>query len=489
MGSKSHEKFDWISTEPPILIWVDSSATVNQSSGNLNLNALYYNNYTTTDYDGNPISADYISGTVQSINDFDYGVFECSATFGYKPGSFPAFWLYNDTACAVSHRSEVDIVELKYKHPDPTLDNNAYYYPVDCVPPIGVSGDVVENEFEWDSGVAHTFKCVYTPNKIEYWVDNSKLHTLYNTNYKYPDMRMHIILCQQLWGYSIHENPYNPRVENIDVPITSQFHWVMAKRFFLAPEIDCPELICTTDTAFMDVDSLASNITWVLTPSNLFTGSTSGTGLTATINASSTNNGEGKITYSFAMPSGETFTAEKTFWVGTPVVDYITDPVGIINPISFYAVPSPNYSTTDSYTWIVSPDAYIYSWMDHAEITFPEPNYYYIGIQATNTCGSSNWVYKYFVYDIDFYMSPNPASTEVEITLSDGQQEGLKSSNLVSNDEFTVTILDKYGTARIQKKYSGKKFTVPVSSLKEGNYFVKIDNGKITATKQIIIKR
>ena len=86
-------------------------------------------------------------------------------------------------------------------------------------------------------------------------------------------------------------------------------------------------------------------------------------------------------------------------------------------------------------------------------------------------------------------MSPNPASTEVEITINAGPEEGMKSESQSSDDEYTVTILDIYGVAKIQKKYYGKKFTVPVNSLIDGNYFVKISNGKINATKQLIIKR
>ena len=42
-------------------IWVDSVATVNQNNGNLNLSMLYYPNYTTTDWDGNPITANFIA--------------------------------------------------------------------------------------------------------------------------------------------------------------------------------------------------------------------------------------------------------------------------------------------------------------------------------------------------------------------------------------------------------------------------------------------
>ncbi len=61
-----------VNREPPfsspsfgsILIWVDSTATIHQSLGDLHLTALQCEGYTSTDYDGNQITADNISGEV-----------------------------------------------------------------------------------------------------------------------------------------------------------------------------------------------------------------------------------------------------------------------------------------------------------------------------------------------------------------------------------------------------------------------------------------
>ena len=188
--------------------------------------------------------------------------------------------------------------------------------------------------------------------------------------------------------------------------------------------------------------------------------------------------------------NGNATLERKTVSVGVPILSYITDPTNGSNPFNFYAIPSPNSPTIDNYTWIVTPSGYanIYSWMDHAEITFPEPMCYRVDVQATNACGCSNQVYKYFNYYGDYLMSPNPASTEVEITISSGLEEGMKSASLSSDDEYTVTVLDIYGTVKIQKKYSGNKFTIPVGSLKDGNYIVKVNNKKINSTKQLIVK-
>ena len=117
------------------------------------------------------------------------------------------------------------------------------------------------------------------------------------------------------------------QVADIDDPLapqTSLFDYVKFKEFFLAPEISCPDLICSSETAILDVDSLASNITWSLTPSYIYSGATTGSGKTATINVTSLATGQyGKITYTFEMPSGENFEAEKSFWVGPPDEQYL----------------------------------------------------------------------------------------------------------------------------------------------------------------------
>lgn len=293
---------------PNILIWLDSIATIHQNSGNLYLTGLEYDSYSTKTWDGKTITADNISGQVRSKKRFLYGVFECNATFGYKPGSFPAFWLFYDTACVYDYGSEIDIVELKYENPNPGLDNNAFYYPCGTGDNFKVPGAFKDNSFIWSTGNPHTFKCVWSPSKTEFYVDNTKLHTITKTeNNHYPDKTMDIRLSQQLY-------PYNNNMGNIDVPVTSTFHWVRAKEFFLAPEISCPPLICNTTISSMDVDNDATNITWSLSPSILFSGYTTGNGKNATITPAYGQSGLGTITYNFEMTSvtgNESFSSEE----------------------------------------------------------------------------------------------------------------------------------------------------------------------------------
>jgi beta-glucanase (GH16 family) len=201
--------------------------------------------------------------------------------------------------------------------PYPVLHHlvHRYYPPVYCdesnEDPFGEMTYLVYATEQYE-----TYKCIWTPSKIEYYVNDDLRHTINNTGQEwYPSLNLGVILSQQVC------TPFNEIGQQINpvAPQTSYFDYVRVKQFFLAPEITCPQIICSTNTATMDVDPAATNISWALTPASLFTGSTSGTGTTANITASSANQGKGKITYTFAVGNyGETFTAEKEMWINGP---------------------------------------------------------------------------------------------------------------------------------------------------------------------------
>lgn len=152
----------------------------------------------------------------------------------------------------------------------------------------------------------YLFKCIWTPDKITYYINGVETHEVINSGQEwFPKIPLEVRLSQQIL------DPINDPI----VPQTSYFNYIDIKQFFLAPEITVPSYICSTGTATLDVDPLASNITWQLTPSSLFATS-SGTGKTANIVKAPIESGMGKITYTFQMPSGETFTAEKSFRIG-----------------------------------------------------------------------------------------------------------------------------------------------------------------------------
>jgi beta-glucanase (GH16 family) len=293
--------------EKGLFIWADSASTVQQADGDLKLSMLAYPDYQSVDWDGKPISANFIAGQVVSIPKSSYGIFECNATLSNKKGSFPAFWTHSSLPCDSNFNNEIDIVELKSNHKKPTLDNHIFYYPAICGTPWE-GFEFKQNRFDW--GEPHTFKCIWTPSRIEFWVDETKLKEVANTGqYWYPRLKTPVILSQQITRYKRKSPNYK-----IVTPQTSQFHWVKVREFILAPEITCPEIIDSTGMATLDVDSLAKNISWQLIPDSLFSIS-GGTGKTAVINSSTNEKSKGKIIFNFQMPSGEKYTTSKEFQI------------------------------------------------------------------------------------------------------------------------------------------------------------------------------
>jgi len=463
-----------------LLIWVPDIPTVNCTNGNLYLRMSRSSGYTTVNEAGQPITADFISGQVVSKNYFNYGIFECEATFAYNRGSFPAFWLYNDTSTYESARPEIDIVECKHERLyDPPIHCAIWYYPLNGLPqqcPFESS-----KWFSW-SGI-HTYKLIWTPDKIEFFVDNVSLGWVLNTGqYWYPTLHQKIILSQQITRVLGGELL-------IVTPQTSSFHWVKVQEFFLAPEITVPQLVCSysSEMATLDVDPRASNITWTLSPSNWFTTS-SGNGTTANINStySGVGTGTATITFSFQMPSGESFTKSETFGVSAEYDFDVYCEGGDGGPVGSYPIWVSPYFTGDNIEWGVYPYAEITDMgYGYASIYFDSPGNYTISANSDHGC-ADNPAYAYF-YVYNYLLSPNPANNDVEITIDYGESENLK----MEEQEYMVTITDISGFEKSQKKYKGNKFHVATNNLKDGNYFVNLSNlsnNKIHATKQLVIK-
>lgn len=181
---------------PNLYAFIDSNATlkINQSTGSLELSMLNYPNYPATDWNGHIIRVNFIAGEVQTIKRFSYGVFECDATFSDGHGSFPSFWIYDNTGCQPRGRNEIDIVELKINNSNSNFDYNTFLYPASCGQPQG-------NEYHTFPALlgSHTFKCTWSPSQIEFLEDNTKVGTIVHTSQNwYPQYPMQIKLSQQV---------------------------------------------------------------------------------------------------------------------------------------------------------------------------------------------------------------------------------------------------------------------------------------------------
>ncbi len=97
--------------------FVDTSATIqlDESNGVLKLIMLKIpGGYTNSYWEGTFIT-NFITGEVVSNDYFGYGVYQCRAKFAYDKGSFPAFWLYNDSQCSVQKGMKSILLNVKFK--------------------------------------------------------------------------------------------------------------------------------------------------------------------------------------------------------------------------------------------------------------------------------------------------------------------------------------------------------------------------------------
>ncbi len=463
-------------------VLADDPQTLRVLNGNLELTMIYSPNYSSGGYTG-----DYVGAEISTKNTFQYGSFECRAKFAHENGSWPAFWVFggDGVPCPYGYGNEIDIAELKCEDSSLSIDHviHRYYPPENCNLSNSEQKDIYHYfGMSFDNNF-HLFKCIWTPEKIEYYVDGSFTHSVINSGQEwFPSLFLSCILSQQI------VDPLGAVV----VSQTSYFDYVHIKQFFLAPEITCPSVICTTGTATMDVDTAAINVSWQLTPSSLFT-STSGTGNTANIVAANDVSGTGKITYTFQMPSGETFTAEKDFWVGAPVISDISGSTYTPNgqQATYYAEPNDALMGITDYNWILNPlnGNTVHDYGRIVDIDFYNSGSYQLVAQAKNACTGTGYG-PYCVIDIDVYdperllISPIPTSGETTIEIKNTENE--KADKIV---EWDMEVFDQSQMLKAKvSKIKGSSTKIQTSGWKDGVYIVRAKIGDQVVTGKLVVK-
>lgn len=415
-------------------------------------------------------------------------------------GSWPAFWIIGSdgTPCPGAYGNEIDIAEYFCKGTSNNLQHNIHHYhpSSNCATSIHHLVNTKNDSYNGNN-VYHHFKCVWTPNKISYFVDGILKHEVFNTSQKctetnqywFPEFAMQLILSQQV------TQPYNVLGQEINpsYPQTTYFDWVSVKRFFPTPVITCSDKICSSTTATFGVASEAYDITWSLTPTNLFSGDKTGTGKNVSITAASGASGQGKITFTFKMPSGETFTSEKNFWVGKPVISGISGPMTTPNNqwASFTAQLQSDLSAPTDYNWILNPlnGNSVYDYGATCDIAFYNSGYYQLVVQAQNSCPGWRpyYVGNVEVYDDYFLMlSPNPTSGETTITIESTSIE----KSIDENAEWDLEIYDQVQTLKEKKtKLKGNEYKIQTAGWKEGVYFVRVKYKDEILTNQLVVKQ
>ncbi len=82
-----------------------------------------------------------------------------------------------------------------------------------------------------------------------------------------------------------------------------------------------------------------------------------------------------------------------------------------------------------------------------------------------------------------FTLYPNPASDNVTVSISE------TSSLSIPDQRYGVNLYNSSGSIIGSYTMLGNIFNIPINNLQEGTYTVKVNNGNISNTSQLIIKR
>ena len=279
--------------------------------------------------------SDYTTAEITTQWDrFKYGCFEAKCFFPRGDHFYYAYWLWGpggDGYPKDGFTSEIDIAEgtewgdgtnheMKTTVHNWSQDSGEVKLPKDWT--FGYGTDF---EGDW-----HVYKIIWNIYEMIYYVDDaeiwrrSKYYTDMDTTTN--DVGMHQIVA----NIPYHNREYFPNdemqttfqmhvqkdVRLDDLPESMEVEYVKVKQFFLSPEINCPDVVYTAGVATLDVDSTATDISWQLSPANLFK-KPGGSGTNAKILAASGAHGKATLTYTFKMPSGEEFSATHDFLLET----------------------------------------------------------------------------------------------------------------------------------------------------------------------------
>ena len=236
--------------------------------------------------------------------------------------------------------------------------------------------------------------------------------------------------------------------------------------------------------SLQNMPTVWSSATWTIKQNGVTKASGTGT------SSSANNLTDGKVEVSYIVSFGcglESITISKDFWFGKPVPSVIgSDEIECYSP-EWYFIDPESYKWGE-YQWSTDNNLEILSTTTghKAEIQGLDEGYGQIFLEVTNSCGSNE---NRLVVDVNcsrFLLSPNPASENLQINVIYP-----KNHNIEITDEFQtnykVSIYDLYGVFYYSEIRSGSSFSIPVSNLKNGNYSVRIEDGKRISVLPLII--
>ena len=250
------------------------------------------------------------------------------------------------------------------------------------------------------------------------------------------------------------------------------------------PYISGPDDVCNSGSTYT-IDQFAAGRTasWSVSPSTIFSGSTSGSGTTATLYAG--GSGPATITFTLHGSNGcQDYVATKDIWVGLPSsLGSITGP-STIDPeaIGIWSVNNPG--NTSNFNWTLPFCTFgnicwsTYSSGDgYSSIAaLAGENSGYVQVNNSNSCGTGPTSLKYVTVneggggifqrngdsEINLHVYPNPASNSIII----------ETSNHISLKNIQIS--DLSGKVLLRKQFNGERYKMDISSLPAGSYMLTV---------------
>ncbi len=140
----------------------------------------------------------YFGAEFMTNQTFLYGIFECRASFAKDVGSWPAFWSFHQQPCPDNEGPEIDFAEYFHR----SSSNHKLHHVIHhwLSSPCGIPGDEKETGYDtpWSfTPSTNVYKSIWTPEKIEYYVDNALKGTHEKrSNDWFPDKPVAVIVSQ-----------------------------------------------------------------------------------------------------------------------------------------------------------------------------------------------------------------------------------------------------------------------------------------------------
>lgn len=259
-----------------------------------------------------------------------------------------------------------------------------------------------------------------------------------------------------------------------------------------------PGLLCSTSSySLQNLPAGYTASSWTVTPTRLFTGNTSGVGSSATLSPYHTStSGQATIIFTVTTPCG-TIKIPKTFWVGKPAVPgTITGNTapgpGSLTPYYINSLPAGATSMTWSLPYCVgcSQPWSFYSGQTDILMTANVGNSDgYVQAMGTNACGTGGASLLYVTTNGPCNpcprMYPNPVSNEMTLEWMDS--EGFVMTDDI--DSYQVSLYNAVGGIILTETANKPSITIDLSQLKNGFYYLHIENKDGLIRKQIRVER